>query len=76
MSSGFFNKNGPQFLAILPRTLNLLALLMTLRLNGLSLTYTQAELIALGLGTADGTLGYEEILTWITGHLDTKNPAG
>ena len=54
----------------------MLVMLMTLRLNGLSLTYTQAELIALGLGTADGTLGYEEILTWITGHLDTKNPAG
>ena len=33
MSSGFFNKNGPQFLAILPRTLNLLALGPPLRRN-------------------------------------------
>ncbi len=54
------------------KRIGMLVMLMTLRLNGLSLTYTQAELIALGLGTADGTLGYEEILTWITGHLDTK----
>lgn len=38
--------------------------------------YTQAELVDLGLGTADGSLGYEEILAWIISHLDTKNPAG
>ncbi len=58
------------------KRIGMLVMLMTLRLNGLSLTYTQAELVALGLGTADGTLGYKEILTWITGHLDEKNPAG
>ena len=50
--------------------------LLTLRLNGRTLRYTQAELVDLGLGTADGSLGYEEILAWIISHLDTKNPAG
>ena len=54
----------------------MLVMLLTLRLNGRALRYTQAELVALGLGTADGSLGYEEILAWIISHLDTKNPAG
>ena len=54
----------------------MLVMLLTLRLNGRTLRYTQAELVDLGLGTADGSLGYEEILAWIISHLDTKNPAG
>ena len=54
----------------------MLVMLLTLRLNGRTLRYTQAELVDLGLGTADGSLGYEEIRAWIISHLDTKNPAG
>lgn len=43
-------------------------MLLTLRLNGIPLAYTQAELIALGLDIANGTLGYNAILNWIIGH--------
>lgn len=42
---------------------------MTLRLNGIGLEYTQQELIDLGLGTADGSLHYPEILAWIKAHM-------
>lgn len=57
------------------KRIGILVMLLTLELNGRSLTYTQAELIALGLGVADGKLKYEEILAWVTGHLDAENPA-
>ena len=57
------------------KRIGMLAMLLTLRLNGCSLAYTQTELITLGLGVADGRLKYEEILAWITGHLDAENPA-
>ena len=46
----------------------MLVMLMTLRLNGVTLQYTQAELIHLGLSVADGSAGYDEILTWIEAH--------
>lgn len=45
-----------------------LALLMTLRINQVPLRYTQEELIDLGLRTADGSIGYDEILIWIMAH--------
>ena len=45
------------------------ALLVLLRLNNLKLLYTQAELIALGLGIANGSLGYNDILNWVKTHL-------
>jgi death-on-curing protein len=45
------------------------ALLVMLRLNDVRIQYTQAELIALGLGIADGSLEYEDILKWIGTHL-------
>ncbi len=40
-------------------------MLMTLQLNGIKLRYTEAELIALGLGVADGRVGYEGVLEWV-----------
>ncbi len=43
-------------------------MLMTLKLNDVALTYTQQELIALGLGAASGELAYEDILAWIGQH--------
>ncbi len=50
------------------KRVGILAMLMTLRLNAVALQYTQQELIALGLGVADGTAGYGEILAWLTAH--------
>jgi len=44
-------------------------MLAVLRINGLFLLHSQRELVALGLGIADGSLSYEEILFWITAHI-------
>lgn len=45
-----------------------LTMLMTLRLNGVHLEYTQAELTELGLAAARGDAKYDQILAWIRGH--------
>lgn len=50
------------------KRVGMLAMLTTLVLNGVTLQYTQAELIRLGLGTANKTVKYEEILNWIEQH--------
>lgn len=47
----------------------MLAMLMTLRLNCVVISYTQQELITLGLSVADGRKGYQDILAWIKLHL-------
>ena len=41
------------------------AMLVMLRLNGIALSFTQQELVALGLGIADGSLGYDDIANWV-----------
>ena len=43
-------------------------MLITLRINGIYLSFTQQELITLGLGIADGSLKYDDILAWIKAH--------
>lgn len=50
------------------KRIGVLVMLVTLRLNGLNLRYTQAELITLGLSAADGTMKYHQILDWIRQH--------
>ena len=50
------------------KRIGVLAMLMTLRLNGVAPVYTQQELIRLGLSAADGALTYEGILSWIQAH--------
>lgn len=47
------------------KRVGVLAMLMTLRLNGAALRCTQQELIDLGLAAASGKIGYDEILRWI-----------
>lgn len=51
------------------KRVGVLAMLMTLKLNGAKLRYTQRELIDLGLAAASGQAGYEEILGWIHKHM-------
>jgi death-on-curing protein len=46
------------------------SMLVMLRLNQIVLSYTQDELITLGLGIADGSISYDEIRGWINGHLN------
>lgn len=50
------------------KRVGVLAMLMTLKLNGAALRYTQQELIGLGLAAADGTAKYDEILEWLRRH--------
>ncbi len=42
--------------------------LVFLAINGVELGYTQPELVSLGLDTAQGKLGAQEILDWILEH--------
>ena len=44
------------------------ALLIFLDVNGVVMEYSDADLIALGLGMADGTLDYDGVLDWIQKH--------
>ena len=50
------------------KRIGVLVMLMTLRLNGISLAYTQKELIDLGLSAAAGGMKQEAILRWIEAH--------
>lgn len=50
------------------KRIGIFVMLMTLKLNDVSIIYTQAELVALGLGIADGSLDYDAILAWIRTH--------
>lgn len=50
------------------KRVGMLAMLVTLALNGITLRYTQEELVALGLDAASRRAGYEEILAWVQGH--------
>ena len=50
------------------KRVGVLAMLVSLRLNGVALRYTQQELIELGLGVARGDLAYQDILSWLLRH--------
>lgn len=50
------------------KRIGLLAMLLTLDLNGINLHYSQAELIQLGLGIADSSLDYDLVLKWVQDH--------
>ena len=50
------------------KRIGILVMLTTLKLNRIILSYTQQELIELGLSVASGASGYEEILKWIQDH--------
>ena len=45
------------------------SMLVMLQLNGLVPSFTQQELVDLGLGIAGGSIEYEEIVVWINEHL-------
>ena len=52
------------------KRIGVFVMLMTLKLNGICLRYTQAELTVLGLDAASGNAEYEDILRWIRTHTD------
>ena len=51
------------------KRIGVLVMLLTLKLNGVSLHYTQEELTQLGLSAAGGQADYKDILAWIKGHM-------
>ncbi|MCL1885047.1 MAG: type II toxin-antitoxin system death-on-curing family toxin [Defluviitaleaceae bacterium] len=53
------------------KRVSVIAMLSILRMNGIAFSFTQQELIELGLGIADGSIGYDEILRWVHAHLIT-----
>ena len=50
------------------KRIGVLVMLMTLKLNGIEISYTQKELIELGLSVADSSCDYDGILNWIISH--------
>jgi len=50
------------------KRIGVFTMLMTLELNGVTLHYTQKELIVLGLSVADGFMDYDDILNFIDRH--------
>ena len=44
------------------------AMLVFLAINGIDLAYSQKELYEVILGIADGSQGYEDLLSWIMNH--------
>ena len=45
-------------------------MLSFLEMNGIRIQCTDEELVCIGLSVADGTMGYEELLQWVTDHRD------
>ena len=45
-------------------------MLSFLEMNGIRIRCTDEELVCIGLSVADGTMGYEELLQWVTDHRD------
>jgi len=50
------------------KRIGVFTLLMTLQLNGIGLSFSQKELVELGLSVADNSWNYEKILAWIKQH--------
>lgn len=50
------------------KRVGMLVMLMTLRLNGKAVSFSQEELIDLGLSVANGSLDHSDILSWIEAH--------
>jgi len=45
------------------------SMLVMLRMNDVVSSHTQQELVALGLGIADGSIDYANIVAWIQTHI-------
>jgi len=50
------------------KRIGIFVMLMTLKLNNVQIKYEQKELVSLGLGIADGSIEFSDILIWINGH--------
>jgi prophage maintenance system killer protein len=50
---------------LFPGVIEMAALLALLRLNDVVISYTSKDLVAIGLGLADGSFAYEAIAQWV-----------
>lgn len=50
------------------KRIGIMVMLSFLEINGIHLSYTDDELIELGLGLASDKISYEDLLTWIKTH--------
>lgn len=50
------------------KRIGIYCLLICLDANGVEMTYSDDDLITLGLGLADGSFSYESVLNWIEQH--------
>jgi len=54
------------------KRIGMATMLLILRRNGILLSYTQEELISLGLAVAQGSFNIEETSHWITSHIVSR----
>ena len=50
------------------KRIGIYVMLTFLEMNGIRLLCTDDELVKIGLGVADGSMGYDELLEWIRAH--------
>ena len=50
------------------KRIGMYVMLTFLEVNGIHMDCTNEEVTAVGLGVADGSMGYEELLTWVQNH--------
>ena len=50
------------------KRIGILVMLVFLEINGIQIICTDEELIELGLGVADGSVSYKDLLNWIIDH--------
>ena len=50
------------------KRIGLYVMLAFLEMNGIPLRCTDDEIVTIGLGLADGTMGYEDLLRWVRDH--------
>ena len=50
------------------KRIGIFALMLLLKINGSPLTLTDGDIVSAALGTADGSMEYEELLAWVIAH--------
>ena len=52
------------------KRIGIYVMLSFLEMNGIRIRCTDEEIVHIGLSTADGSMGYEELLQWVREHRD------
>ena len=50
------------------KRIGIFALIFFMKINGAPLSVTDSDIVSAALGTADGSVGYEELLGWVRAH--------